>query len=151
MKRIAIAVAGLLALSAAAVTAEEIGSVDTIWKMIGANDKIVVEAYDDPGVAGVTCHVSRAQTGGIFSTSSPNEASIACRQVGPIDWDVVTKLPGTDDAIFKEKTSLLFKELKVARMIDVRRRTLVYLVYTTELWDGSPKNVISSVPVMPWH
>lgn len=85
----------------------------------------------------------------MFPTSSPNEASIACRQVGPVDWENVICLPQTDEAIFKEKTTLLFKELKVARMVDVKRRTLVYLVYTTKLKEGSPKYVISSVPVMP--
>lgn len=150
MKTIAI-IAGALALLSTPASSETIGSVDTTWNMIGANDKIVVEAYDDPGVPGVACHVSRAQTGGVFPASSPNEASIACRQVAAIDWEKVTQLPQTDEAIFKEKTALLFKELKVARMVDVKRRTLVYLVYTTKLWDGSPKNVISSVPVMPWN
>lgn len=138
-------------LLAGSVCAEEIGSVDTAWNMIGSNHRIVVDAYDDPGIPGVACHVSRAVAGGVFSTSDPNEASIACRQVGPIDWDAVRRLPKTDPAIFKERTALLFKELKVGRMIDEKRRTLVYLVYTTKFIDGSPKNVVSTVPVMPWR
>ena len=45
--------------------AEEIGSVDTVFKMIGPDHKIVVEAFDDPDVKNVTCYVSRAKTGGI--------------------------------------------------------------------------------------
>jgi CreA protein len=150
MKTLA-ALAGSLMLLASSAVAEEIGSVDTTWRMVGSNDRIVVEAYDDPGVPGVTCHVSRAETGGVFSTSNPNEASIACRQVGPIDWDAVTRLPQTDPTVFKEKTAIFFKELKVGRIIDLERKTLVYLVYTTKGLDGSPKNVVSSVPVMPWR
>lgn len=149
MKKL-VAFAGSLMLLATTAAAEEIGSVDTTWRMVGANDKIVIEAYDDPGVPGVTCHVSRAQTGGVWATSNPNEASIACRQIGPVDWDAVTRLPQTEPVVFKERTSLIFKQLKVGRLIDLKRRTLVYLVYTTEGWDGSPKNVVSTVPVMPW-
>jgi hypothetical protein len=49
----------------AAAHAEPIGSVDTVFKFIGPDHKIVVDAYDDPKVAGVTCYVSRAKTGGI--------------------------------------------------------------------------------------
>lgn len=151
-----IATAALLAacLFSSTAVSEEIGSIDTTWNMIGSNDRIVVEAYDDPGVPGVACHVSRAQVGGTWADltggSSPNEASIACRQIGPVDWDVVSKLPVKEPVVFKEKTSLLFKTLKVARLVDTKRKTLVYLVYTTEVLDGSPKNVISTVPVMPW-
>ena len=45
--------------------AEPVGEVDTVFKFIGPDHKIVVDAYDDPKVAGVTCYVSRAKTGGI--------------------------------------------------------------------------------------
>ena len=54
-----------LLLCAAGAHAETIGEVDTVFKLIGPDHKIVVEAYDDPKVAGVTCYVSRAKTGGI--------------------------------------------------------------------------------------
>ena len=43
--------------------AESIGEVDTVFKLIGPDHKIVVDAYDDPKVTGVTCYVSRAKTG----------------------------------------------------------------------------------------
>lgn len=143
--------AAALAIVSIPAAAEEIGLVDTTWRLVGSNDSIVIEAYDDPGVPGVTCHVSRAQTGGFLSTGNPNEASIACRQIGPVDWEAVTRLPQTEPAIFQERTNILFKTLKVARVIDKARHTLVYLVYTTEGWDGSPKNVISSVPIVAWQ
>lgn len=45
--------------------AEEIGSVDTVFKLLGPDHKIVVEAFDDPDVKNVTCYISRAKTGGI--------------------------------------------------------------------------------------
>ena len=70
--------------------AEPIGEVDTVFKLIGPDHKIVVDAYDDPKVAGVTCYVSRAKTGGIKGAlglaEDLAEASIACRQVGPISF-----------------------------------------------------------------
>lgn len=48
-----------------AAQAEQIGSVDTVFKVFGPDHKIVVEAFDDPDVKNVTCYVSRAKTGGI--------------------------------------------------------------------------------------
>lgn len=55
----------ILALACAtAAQAESIGAVDTVFKFIGPDHKIVVEAYDDPKVNGVTCYLSRAKTGG---------------------------------------------------------------------------------------
>ena len=43
------------------VSAEEIGSVSTVFKLLGPNDKIIIEAFDDPKVEGVTCHLSRGK------------------------------------------------------------------------------------------
>src|SRR5437763_16576770 len=82
-------IVALLAFLALPAAAEEIGSVGYRFKWLGPNDKIVVEAFDDPDVAGVTCYVSHARTGGIKGAigfaEDPGEASLACRQVGPID------------------------------------------------------------------
>ena len=72
------------ALAASAARAETVGDVDTAFKLIGPDHKIVIEAYDDPKVSGVTCYVSRAKTGGLagaFGVAEDKaEASIACRQ-----------------------------------------------------------------------
>ena len=77
-----------LFLPTAPALAEEIGSVSTVFKMLGPNDKIVIEAFDDPKVEGVTCYLSRAKRGGMKGGLGPatdtSDASIACRQVGPI-------------------------------------------------------------------
>ena len=111
-------------------------------------DKIVVEAYDDPLVNGVTCYVSRSKTGGISGAlgiaEEKSEASIACRQVGPISFN--GKLPKQED-VFSEKRSILFKKLRVVRMVDAPRNTLVYLTYSDKLLEGSPKNSVTAVPV----
>jgi len=146
MKRIALLCCTLFALTAAG--AEVVGDVDTVFKFIGPDHKIVVEAYDDPQVAGVTCYVSRAKTGGISGAiglaEDKAEASIACRQVGPLSFTGQLK---KRDEIFTERQSILFKRLRVVRMVDARRNTLVYLSYSDRLIEGSPKNSITAVPV----
>jgi CreA protein len=144
----AFATAFLLALPLA-VSGEPIGEVDTAFKLIGPDHKIVVDAYDDPKVAGVTCYVSRAKTGGIKGAvgiaEDKAEASIACRQVGPISFS--GKPVALREEMFSERISLVFKRLRVVRMVDKTRNTLVYLTYSDRLIDGSPKNSISVVPI----
>lgn len=141
--------AALLAVGAgSAAMAETVGTVTTVWKLIGANHKVVVEAYDDPRVSGVTCYVSRAKTGGISGAmglaEDVAEASIACRQVGPIAFS--GPLPVKED-VFSERMSILFKRLNVVRMIDAKRNVLVYLTYSDKLIEGSPQNSVTAVAV----
>ena len=128
--------------------AQPIGEVDTVFKWIGPDHKIVVEAYDDPKVTGVTCYVSRAKTGGIKGglglAEDTADASIACRQVAPIA--IPKPLPVQED-MFTERISLIFKKLRVVRMVDAKRNVLVYLSYSDRVIEGSPKNSISVVPV----
>jgi CreA protein len=128
--------------------AERIGEVDTAFKLIGPDHKVVVEAYDDPAVEGVTCYVSRARTGGVKGAlglaEDKAEASIACRQVGPIRF--ARPLPQQDE-MFNERISLVFKRLRVVRMVDRARNALVYLTYSDRLIDGSPQNSITAVAV----
>ncbi|TMH29148.1 MAG: hypothetical protein E6H58_16550 [Betaproteobacteria bacterium] len=139
----------LALLSFAAVAgAEQLGEVNTVFKLIGPDHKIIVEAYDDPKVGGVTCHVSRAKTGGITGAlgiaEDKAEASIACRQVGPISFS--QPLP-VQEEVFSERLSVLFKKLRIVRIVDRKRNTLVYLTYSDRLIEGSPKNSITAVPV----
>ncbi|MGD9831909.1 MAG: CreA family protein [Piscinibacter sp.] len=139
-----------LALCAGAtlVHAEEIGEVDTVFKLIGPDHKIVVDAYDDPGVSGVTCYVSRAKTGGIKGglglAEDKAEASIACRQTGPISFPKPLR---QQEEMFSERISLVFKKLRVVRMVDKTRNTLVYLTYSDRVIEGSPQNSVTAVPV----
>lgn len=133
------------------VKAEEVGRVDTAFKLLGANHSIVIEAFDDPKVKGVACHLSRAKTGGIKGSlglaEDRSDASIACRQVGPISFTDKLK---QGERVFTKKTSLIFKSMQVVRFYDSKRNTLIYLVYSDRVIEGSPKNAISTVPIMPW-
>ena len=128
--------------------AEPIGSVDTVFKLIGPDHKIVVDAYDDPRVRGVTCYVSRAKTGGIAGAiglaEDKAEASIACRQTGAIAFEKPLPL---QEEVMNERLSVLFKKLRVVRMVDKARNTLVYLTYSDRLVEGSPQNSVTAVPV----
>ena len=128
---------------------EEIGAVDTVFKFIGPDHKIVVDAYDDPKVAGVTCYVSRAKTGGIKGAfgvaEDKSDASIACRQTGVISFG--TKPLNKQEEMFSERISLVFKRLRVVRMVDEKRNTLVYLSYSDRVIEGSPQNSVTAVPV----
>ena len=155
MKRsMKILAAGLLATFAFSTVADEIGEVSTTFNLLSPNSKIVIEAFDDPEVAGVTCHVSKAKTGGVKGAvglaEDPSEASIACRQIGAIDVSKLGNLKN-GDVVFKENRSLIFKTLQVVRFLDKKRNVLIYLVYSDKLIDGSPKNSISSVPIMKWN
>jgi CreA protein len=131
--------------------AEEIGSVDTEFKILGPDHKIVVEAFDDPKVEGVTCHLSRSKKGGfkgmVGLAEETSDASIACRQVGPIR--MVEEFE-EGEQVFNESRSLIFKTLQVVRFLDKKRQTLIYLVYSDRVIDGSPKNAISTVPIRSW-
>ena len=49
--------------------------------------------------------------------------------------------------VFSERLSILFKRLRVVRMVDTDRNALVYLTYSDKLIDGSPKNSVSAVPI----
>lgn len=148
MKSFAAIALPLLALLALPTQAEPVGAVDTAFKLIGPDHKIVVDVYDDPKVGGVACYVSRAKTGGIKGAlglaEDKSEASIACRQVGPIQ--ITQPLPQQEE-VFSERISLVFKRLRIVRMVDVKRNTLVYLTYSDRLIDGSPQNSVTAVPV----
>ena len=138
----------LLASLTLAAHAEPVGEVDTVFKLIGPDHKIVVDAYDDPAVRGVTCYVSRAKTGGIKGAvglaEDKAEASIACRQTGPIAF---SKPLAQQEEVMNERISLLFKKLRVVRMVDKARNTLVYMTYSDRVIEGSPQNSVTAVPV----
>ncbi|MBP7001859.1 CreA family protein [Amaricoccus sp.] len=134
-----------------AAPAEEVGEVTTAFKILGANHRIVIEAFDDPKVEGVACYVSRARTGGISGSlglaEDTSDASIACRQVGPIHFRGELE---DGEEVFGRRASVLFKRIQVVRFFDEARNVLVYLTYSDKLIDGSPQNAISAVAIAPW-
>jgi CreA protein len=133
-------------LSAASAFAEEVGSFANDWS---GND-IVVEAIEDPEVKGITCHVSHFERGMIDRLrkgnwfEDPSNASIACQQTGPI---VIGDIERDDEGeeVFNERKSLVFKNLAVRRIYDEKRDTLIYVVYSREVVEGSAKMNISTV------
>lgn len=136
--------------------ADVIGSVDTDFKLLGPDNKIVIEAFDDPDVAGVTCYISRAKTGGISGAvgvaEDTSDASLSCHQTGPVNLDPKIKAGEREgEDVFKKRTSLVFKSMQVVRFYDKNRNTLVYMVYSDRILKGSPKNSVSAVPVLPWR
>jgi CreA protein len=141
----------LLSVIPASGNAEELGCVTTAWKILGANHKVCVSAFDDPKIPGVACHISQARTGGISGSfglaEDPSQFSIACRQTGPIT--LPPNLP-RDENVFSEDTSVFFKETRVTRMFDSKRNTLIYLAISRKVMEGAPANSLSTVPVMPW-
>jgi CreA protein len=135
--------------------AEQVGEVDTVFKLFGPDHKIVVEAFDDPDVKNVTCYISRAKTGGIKGglglAEDTSDAAISCQQVGPIELsDKVKQTQDKGVVVFQKRTSLIFKKLQVVRFYDEKRNALIYLTYSDKVVDGSPKNALSAVPIIPW-
>jgi len=148
MRRVRLAL--LLSLLALPAAAEDIGSVGYRFQWVGPNDKITVEAFDDPDVPGITCYIARARTGGVKGAlglaEDPPYASISCHQVAPVDVAKLEKLRSPHE-VFSERASLIFKSTQVTRFWDGKRKALVYLVYTDRIFEGSPRNSISVVPL----
>ena len=127
-----------------------IGTVDTTFRLLGRNDRIVVDRYDDPLVDGVSCYVSRAETGGVKGSiglaTDPNRFSIACRATGPVS--LRGQVPDKQ-VVFDEKMSPLFKQVRVSRLFDREKQVLVYLVWSTISMGtgGSAFNSVTAVPL----
>ena len=137
----------------AAAAQERIGAVSTTFRIIGPNDKVVVDRYDDPKVENAACYVSRAETGGISGAvglaEDPSRFSIACRAVGPLK--IIGEIDESKDGetVFSARTSAIFKSMQVTRFYDKTKNVLVYLVTSTKVVEGSPFTSISVVPMNP--
>lgn len=133
------------------VQADEIGSVDTKFNLLSPDDSIKIEVFEDPEIEGVACYLSRAQKGGYRGAAGiaedTSDASIDCRQVGPIR---IAATLDSGEEVFNERRSLVFKRLRVVRFCDTPRNTIVYLVYSERVIEGSPNNSVSAVPIARW-
>ena len=129
-----------------------IGSVNTEFKLIGPDHKILLESYEDPKVQGITVFVSESQTGGIKGAlglaEDTSNASVAVRQTGPIK---VTRTFENGEDVLTERRSIVFKRMHVSRFWDAPHRSFVYVVWTDRLIKGSPQNSISAVVAEPWE
>ena len=146
-----ITIASVVALTSCDHKRHVIGSVNTEFKLIGPDHKIVVESYDDPKIEGITVFVSESQTGGIKGAlglaQDTSNASVAVRQTGPIK--VKEGFENGED-VLTEKRSLLFKRMHVSRFWDPVHQSFIYVVWTDRFIKGSPQNSISAVVAEPW-
>lgn len=137
-----------LIFSASAASAEQVGNIDVDWL---GND-ILIEAFADPEVEGVTCHVAyfergiidRLQKGNWFE--DPSNSAIACRQTGPIKIGDIDR-GDEGEEIFSERRSIIWKSLNVTRILDESNQTLIYVGHASQVQDGSAKMSISTVPL----
>ena len=145
--RLALSAACLIASGSIALAQTRVGEINTSFRLLGPDDKIVIERYDDPDVPNVSCYMSRAQTGGLRGwvgvAEDPSKFSITCRAVGK-----VTIPPGLPDkaGIGARSASLFFKSFNIVRMVDRSKQVLVYTVVSYKLINGSPFNSVSAVP-----
>lgn len=126
--------------------AENVGEFANDW----TGNEIQIEALKDPKVEGVTCHLShfdrgfwdRVAKGNWFE--DPSNASIACRQTGPIAIRGID-LAKNGEEVFSQRQSLVFKSLAVRRIYDASNDTLIYVAYSRRPVEGSAKMAISTI------
>ena len=145
-KKTLLAAVALSAILAGCGNDQEVGSISNDW----TGNEIKIEALADPKVEGVTCHMShfdrsfldRIGQGNWFE--NPSNASIACRQTGPIHIGDID-FDKNGEEVFAQRQSLIFKKLAVRRIYDAGSNTLIYLVYSRQVTEGSAKMAISTV------
>ena len=147
-------IAALLLASVAispAFAEERVGEVSTTFRMMGPNDKVVIDRFDDPKVENASCYVSHAETGGfkglVGLAEDPSRFSIACRATGPVKITGDINRTKKGEVVFSESTSILFKEMRISRFYDSDKNMLVYLVWSTKLIEGSPFNSVTAIPI----
>lgn len=146
LRVLGLALAAVAGISSA--SAQQVGEVGVDWT---GND-IIIEAVKDPGVEGITCHVSyfdrgiidRLRKGNYFE--NPSDTAISCRQTGPIKIGDID-LSQDGEEVFKQGISLIWKEQVVNRIYDKANDTLIYLAHSRQVQDGSAKMSMSTVPL----
>ncbi|WP_300996263.1 CreA family protein, partial [Rheinheimera sp.] len=108
---------------------------------------IKIQTFNDPKIPGVTCHISHVEANLDFA--DPSDMSIACRQTGEITTAMLKDIDRSKngEVIFSTSKSILFKHLKIRRILDSSSQTLLYLSYSTKESTGSYKHSLTSVPL----
>lgn len=127
---------------------DPIGRASTVFHMLGKNDRIEIEAFDDPDVQGVACYLSYAKKGGLKETvnleEDASDASVSCVQsADTIRYREAAVLKPKE--VFKRSASIAFKSQQIIRYYDPKRKAFAYLVYSDKIVQGSPKNSLSTV------
>lgn len=137
----------VMALAACGKDSDKIGNASTVFNLLGKNDRIEVEAFDDPDVRGLSCFLSYAKKGGLKETvnleEDASDASVSCVQTAPIvEYKEATVAKPRQ--VFKRNASFAFKSLQIMRYYDAKRKAFAYLVYSDKIIQGSPKNSLSA-------
>ena len=134
--------------AAPAFADQTIGSVSTNFRLLGPNDKVLVQRFDDPKVANVSCYASFAQTGGVSGglglATDPSEFALSCVATGPVKLPADLPAKEQVDAI---SASFLVKHFVLTRLADPDGHALVYVLISTKIIHGSPANAVSAVAV----
>ena len=149
------AILTMTAVSGAAIAADDdpelIFKKSTVFRLLSPNAKLAVYALDDPLVEGVACHFTLPEIGGwnVWAgfAEERSDVSLACRKFGPVTFKQKFE---QGDEVYKQRRSMFFKKLQIVRGCDAARNTIVYLVYSDRIIEGSPQNSTSTVPIMPW-
>ena len=151
MRKVFAAIAFALVAGSPAFAQERVGEVSTTFRVMGPNDKVVIDRFDDPKVENASCYVSHAETGGLKGwvglAEDPSRFSIACRATGPVKIVGDINRTKKGEVVFSEDTSIMFKEMRVSRFFDANKNMLVYLVWSTKLIEGSPYNSVTAIPI----
>ena len=143
MKKYLLVVLGAMVLAACGDNTDKIGRASTVFHMLGKNDRIEVEGFDDPDVQGIACYISYAKKGGLKETvnleEDASDASVSC----VIRYNEAAVLKPRQ--VFKRSASIAFKSQQIIRYYDPKRKSFAYLVYSDKIVQGSPKNSLSAV------
>ena len=108
-------------------------------------DILVIDSFEDPKVKGITLYVSnfeRPLTERVQKDffTEPSYASVTAVRTGPIEIADNIDKSEKGEPVFKESRSLLFKELRVQRIYDEEKKTVVYISFNTRLDKNSDSN-----------
>jgi CreA protein len=141
--------------AAMATSSRDIGALSTAFKLVGPNHKIIVSAFDDPKIQGVTCYIARPRTGGIKGglglAEDPSIVSVSCSQTGPVVFTGKIDAGESGEEVFDESRSIIFKTLKINRLYDKANGSLIYVARTTKIIEGSPTTSLSVVAPLNWN
>ncbi|HFC0218926.1 TPA: CreA family protein [Neisseria gonorrhoeae] len=148
MNRLLLLSAAVLPTACGSGKTDKIGRASTVFNMLGKNDRIEVEGFDDPDVQGVACYISYAKKGGLKEMvnleEDASDASVSCVQTASsISFDETAVRKPKE--VFKRGTGFAFKSRQIVRYYDPKRKAFAYLVYSDKIVQGSPKNSLSAV------
>ena len=122
--------------SSSPVVAKELGvMIETRTQRYGSH--IVISAYNDPLVKGVTCYVSKSHSDGTLGAghiSHGTDVTASCQQTGNIS---VAKIAPRQAQVFTAEVDPTFNSLHIIRVLDAERHSLVYFSYNEDAVAGN--------------